>query len=128
MSAARITSGGTVFKLDGTPVHQRATEADVQEPRKLARLLTDAHKAAAEVAARHDPARVDHEDIVVDATGATQYRLHHGFGGRVRWWVVDWRSATAGPQLVYSSSSDNDTLVLVSYVAGTATIRIEEAG
>lgn len=129
MTAARIDASGKVYRLDGSILPRAAvTPADVQEPAKLARLVAEAHRAAAEANARANPRRIDHEDVAVDNTGTTKYRFEHGFGGRVRWWVVGWSGASAGPQLIEDGDTGNDTLVLVSKVAGTVTVRIEEAG
>ncbi len=69
-------------------------------------------------------------EVVVAAAGAT-VSLRHSFGGPVRWWVVYWgtpvggAAPAAGASLAMSNTSDNDTLVLRSYVAGRAIIRVE---
>ncbi len=84
-------------------------------------------RGVAELRRRWVPHRLDFEDRVFDATGTTKYRLEHRFRGRVRWWVVDWLG-TVAPVLSRHADSTSDVLVLVSYAAGTATIRIEEAG
>ena len=101
------------------------TEADVQEPPKLARLVLRLLKDVAQLKRAWTPDRVDFEDRVVDGTGVTLYRFEHGLGGRVRWWVVD---STGPHDLVRDASSDNNTLVLYSYGATTVTIRVERAG
>lgn len=127
-SAANVTSAGVVRQLDGRPEpDENITEAAVKEPRSLARLLLRLFRDVALLKRRWWPRRIDFEDKAVDATGTTAYTLPHNFGGRVRWWVVDW-SGSAGPQLAKSSDTTDRSLVLVSYVAGTATIRVEEAG
>lgn len=127
---AKISASGAVKQLDGkAQPDQIVTESDVQQPRKLARLLSDLLKDIAALKRRAYPRRIDFEDIVVDATGVTAIPMRHGFNGRVRWWPVDWRAVgTSGPQLNRGSATDANTLVLVSYAAGTVTIRVEEAG
>lgn len=135
---AKITGAGAVKPLDGkAPPDQQVTEKDVQEPPKLARLLTDVLRDLAALKRRHYPRRIDFEDQAAPGP----IRLRHGFNGRVRWWVVDWTSA--GTNLVDSggdtlsaswcdltkqSDSDANMLVLQGHVTGTATIRVEEAG
>ncbi len=105
----------------------RITTDDVDDKDKLAQLLMGMLRSLASVRRRWWPNFVDHQDRVVDGTGTTLYRFPHGVGGRVNWWPVDWVGA-AGPQLARHAKTDDNTLVLVSYVAGTMTLRIEEAG
>ena len=65
-----------------------------------------------------------------DEAGA-EVALEHGLGGRVRWWICGWRSSgTSAPVLRESTSNvpNDTTLYLQSYVAGTACIRVEQAG
>lgn len=104
---------------------------------RVARWLTQLLRDVESLKRRWAPRRIDHEDRKVDATGgdglnATKFRFAHGFGGRVRWWVTDWQGVAA-PALVLDTATsgtgtDANTLVLRSYVTGTVTIRIEEAG
>ncbi len=69
-------------------------------------------------------------EVVVSSLGAT-VELMHNYGGPVRWWVTGWMRISAsivpssGPSLVESATSTNDLLVLSSYVAGRAIIRVE---
>lgn len=130
MSAAKVTSSGAVAVLD-----QRAepdgvtTEADVKDPTKLARLLTATRATLALLRRRWAPRRIDFEDVTVGTSGLA-VRLEHGFGGRVRWWVVGLVS-TSGTDAALKEDTTNttkDTLVLFSYVAATVVIRVEEAG
>lgn len=107
---------------------ERVTPEDVQDAPKLARLLMRILKELALLRRRWWPRKVDHEDRTVDGTGTTKYRFPHGFGGRVRWWPVDWSGAASVPGLMRHADSDANTLVLVSWIAGTVTVRIEEAG
>lgn len=107
---------------------EQVTEEQVQDPRRLSRLLMSLVRDVARAKRRWWPRFVEHEDRTVDATGTTLHRFAHRLDSRVRWWPVDWTGATAGPRLVRHSSSDKDTLVLVSYTSGTLTLRIEEAG
>lgn len=107
---------------------ERITEEQLKDPSRVARILMALLKEVSTLRRRWNPRVVDHEDRSVDNTGTTLYRFPHNFGARVRWSVIDWSGATAGPRLVRSSASDSNTLVLVSYTTGVATIRIEEAG
>ena len=129
MSAAKI-NGTTVTRLDGrasAPVV--ITESDVKDAAKLARMLGDVIAAAAELSRAWAPAVVDFEDVAVSTAGAL-VTLQHNMRGRVRWWVVDWVCATNVAPILRKSTTatTSDTLVLLSYVAGTATIRVEAAG
>ncbi len=129
MSAARIDSSGAVAILDGmADPDEIITEDDVQDAKKLARYLARCLKQTAELQRRANPRRIDFEDVTVSTAGAV-VSLEHGFGGRVRWWVVGWQSAAVtAPYLVESTTATTDrTLVLRSYVAGAATIRVEAA-
>lgn len=128
--SARIDSTGRAFQLDSrADVDEQITEADAENPARVARLLTRILKDVASLKRRWIPRRIDFEDIAVDNTGTTKYRFSHRFGARVRWWAVDWQSASsAGESLRRHSDSDADTLVLVSHVSGTVSVRVEEAG
>lgn len=127
--SANIPNGGQPRQLDRqAEPDEQVTEDQVQDPPRLARLLMAILRELALLKRRFWPRRIDHEDREVDATGTTLFRFHHGFGGRVRWWVVDWDASSGAPALRKDSSSDNNTLVLVSDVEGTMTLRIEEAG
>ena len=69
-------------------------------------------------------------EVAVSTAGAT-VSLYHAFTGPVRWWVVSWGTTPQGTPpvanyaLVMDATSDQDNLVLRSYVAGRAVIRIE---
>lgn len=120
---------GPVRRLDrASEPDERVTVDDLKSPDYLARLLMRILRELADLRRRWWPKRIDVEDRDVDGTGSTKYRFPHGFGGRVRWWVVDWSGASSVAGLMRHSDSDNNTLVLVSWVAGTVTVRIEEAG
>ena len=57
----------------------------------------------------------------------------HNFSGPIRWYAVQWMATsagvapTAGVGLAQDSTSTSDILVLKSYVAGRAVVRIEQA-
>ena len=129
MSAARI-NGTTVTRLDGKaePVNV-VTEDDAKDAGKVARAIAKLQVDSAGLRRRFAPDRIDFEDVAVSTAGAT-VTLQHGLAGRVRWWVVDWVCATnVAPILRKDDTNTTDsTLVLLSYVAGTATIRVEAAG
>lgn len=127
--SAIIPANGPIRQVDlaGEPLEQ-ITPEQVTDEQRLARLLMDVLRQQADLSRRFWPQFIDFEDVAVDATGATVYRFAHGLGGRVRWWPVDWSGATAGPRLVRHANTDDNTLCLVSYTAGTLTLRVEVAG
>ncbi len=104
------------------------SEADITDVPKMARLLTRILRSIADLRRTFVPRRTDFEDRAVGS--GTYERFPHGFGGRVRWWVVD--SIGTAPILLQSSvpayRSDENTLILYSAAAPTVTIRVEEAG
>lgn len=131
MSAAIIESSGTVRPLDARAGEQiNVTADDVKDPDKLARLLQQALRENAEMRRRWAPRELYFRDQAVTATTTTKIRLTHGFGGKVNWTVVRWDGSAAGSSYGIDEHSDTDanTLVIVSSVAGTATIRVWEAG
>lgn len=105
---------------------EHLTEEDL-EPARLTRRLMAMLRDLKLLSRLWRPRVVDHWDIEVDGSGTTVYRLPHGFGVRVNWWVVD---ATAGAQagIEKDPSSDSNTLCLIATVAGTVSVRIEESG
>jgi hypothetical protein len=130
MSAARITADGHVTQLDARAgAREVLTEADVQDAAKLTRLLVRLLSDVAGLLRRANPSRIDFEDFPVSTAGAA-VQLQHNMRGRVRWWIVGWQSSgTAAPVLKEdTTATDANTLVLLSYVAGTATVRVEAAG
>lgn len=127
MSAIVDVSGVRQLDRQSQPSEQ-ITEEQAKEPARVARLLMALLQDVATLKRRWWPRAIVHRDRVVDSTGTTVYRFPHNFDGRVEWWPVDWTAATAGPRLVRHSSTDNNTLALVSYTAGTLTLRVQEAG
>ncbi len=129
--SANITSDGLIRQLDGrAEPDENITEQDVQDAPKLSKLLLRMLRDVAAMRRRWRPHRIDFEDIAVDDTGTTKYRLEHHLGGKVRWWVVDWQS-TAGAamfEVERHDDTDDNTLVFVSMAEGTMTVRVEEAG
>ncbi len=129
MSAAKITATKAVV-LDGkADAPEVVTTDDVQDPEKLARGLQRMARDLAALRRRFNPQRIDFEDVVVPAAGAS-FSLEHRFGGRVRWWVVGWQAFGSVVPLLREdkASTTSSTLVLISNAAGTATIRVENAG
>lgn len=125
-----------VFPLNG-PLRQldrraeardQLPEAEVTEPARLARKLTEYDRRIATEERRWKPMFFDFEDRTVDASGTTKYRFEHRFGGRVRYWAVEWSGGTDAPNLLKHADTDTNTLVLTSTVAGVVTLRVEKAG
>ena len=129
MSSIVVPKVGKPRKLDRAPTpDEQVTEEQAKDTPRVARVLTDLLRDVAAFKRRWAPRVVDFEDFDFDGSGTTVYRFPHGFRARVRFSVVDWTGATGGPQFVRHASTDVHTLCLVSYEAGTATIRVEEAG
>lgn len=127
--SAIFPKNGKMRQLDRRPEpDEPVTDKDVQDPKYLARLLFRMLQELARLKRRWWPKHFDYEEQEVDATGTTKHRFVHGLNQRVRWWPVEWKDATGGPQLVQHVDTDDHTLVLVSYTAGTLTLRVEEAG
>lgn len=129
-TAARVEASGKMVPLGPkAQADQTITEADVTDTSKLTKLLVKLLTDVAALRRRFAPRRIDFEDVPVSTAGAA-VNLEHGFGGRVRWWIAGWQSSgTAAPILKESTTlTTNSTLSLQSYVAGTATIRVEAAG
>lgn len=126
--SAIVDRNGRVRQLDRrTEPDEVIPPEDAVDGLKLSKLLIRILRELATLRRRWWPQRTDFEDVVLDATGTKTFRLTHGFTGRVRWYVVDWTGAAA-PAPRRDPSSDLNTLVLTSTSAGTATIRVEEAG
>lgn len=129
MTAARIESDGRVVPLDGkAEPAEVVTEEDAKDPGKVSRLLARLLKENATLRRQYTPKQIDFVDVAVSTAGAS-VSLQHTFNTRVRWWLVGWRSAgTTAPILKEDTTNTTaTTLVLLSYVAGTACIRIEAA-
>lgn len=119
---------GVLRKLDRpAEPNDQITPDNVQDPDKLSRLIMGIARDVAGLKRRFAPRHIDFEDRTVDATGTTKYRFDHGFTGRVRWWPVDWTGAAA-PALSSDPDTKEGSLVLISYVEGTVSVRVEEAG
>lgn len=126
--SANIDAAGEVKQLDGrVEADEVVTEADVQVPLKLSKLLIRVLREIATLRRRWSPRRIDFEGVDLDATGTKRFRLPHKFNGRVRYWPVEWAGA-APYNIARDPATDVNTLVLVSTSAGIATIRVEEAG
>lgn len=130
--SAVIPPNGTskIRQLDATKQpDEQVTTDQVKDPTILARLAMRILRDVADLNRRFSPPYLDFEDVVVDATGSKVFRFTHSFNARVRWWVVDWKSTIGGaPVLDKASSSDLNTLALVSSVAGTVTVRVMASG
>lgn len=126
--SAVVDVDGRVRQLDKSAEPAEQFTPDLAtDKRRLSEVVMRLLRDIATLKRRWWPEYMDFRDRAVDATGTTFYRLRHGFGGRVNFWVVRW-VGVAAPNLVYDATSDNDTLVLTSTSEGTATIRVEAAG
>lgn len=143
--SANIDASGKVTPLEkAVQPSEQITGEDAKDAVNVARAMMRILRDVAQLKRRWMPRRVDFEGLVVDTTGTKQFALRHNLGSRVRWWPVDWTSdatvtasnvatgglgsaAANGPALV-RVASDDATITLVSYAAGTVTIRVEESG
>lgn len=127
--SALVPKNGKLRQLDreAEPVEQFTNE-QTQDSARLSRALNRLLRDVAKLTRRYNEPFIEHEDVVFDATGSVTFRLPHHLGGPVRYWVTSQRGFSAAPNLNAHASSDNNTLVLTSTVAGTATVRIVRAG
>lgn len=129
MSSARIDFDGNMHALDRKVEPAEVfSEEDAKDAGKLARAVQRLLRSTTDLARIYEPQRVDFEDR--DVTSGTPLRLEHAFGGRVRWWIVDWQPTTPGDVAIFERSTDADdaTLILDVGNSGTVTVRVEEAG
>jgi hypothetical protein len=130
VSAAVVDVTGRMRQLDKPASgSDRFTAGDAADAEKLARKVQSLEDRLTGLERAFRPRWIEFEDVAVGASGA-EVRLPHGFGGRVRWEVRGWRTSST---LLWLLKEDTDAttdsvLVLLSYVAGTATIRVSEAG
>ena len=126
--------------IDGTLAKARrfvssalnVSEDEVSIPGKLAEILRQSLRRVAELEARTPPEAIEFE-VEVGTLGALT-TMRHGLNSGVRFSVVYWTKIRAGstyptaaPVLIADETSDSNNLVLRSYVAGRAVIRIEPA-
>lgn len=126
---AAVVTDASVRVLDGrgdAPVV--ITPEEVQRPDVLARLLNELRRGQAETARRWNPRVLVVEDR--DLTSGDEWRVEHGFGGRVRWWIADWQPSTPGDVPVFErdAATDANALVLDVGNSGRATLIVMEAG
>lgn len=107
-------------------------EEEVKSPSKLAEILRLLMARVSKLEAVTAPEPVEFETEVPSA-GST-VSLAHNLNSQVRFSIVFWTKVQAGaayptaaPVLIADETSTNDVLVLRSYVAGRAVVRIEPA-
>lgn len=106
---------------------EEVTDTNVRDPRWMVRFAMRVLRDLAALRRRFAPRRIDFEDRVI-GTGTYEH-FPHGFGGRVRWWVVDVQGSFAElVRLDPDTESDENTLVLYSGQATLVTVRVEEVG
>lgn len=105
-------------------------ESDVKDTTKLADLLRSVMRRVSDVEARLPPEAVEFE---VDCPATGTVSISHNFGTAVRWYVTTWTQTDnvaypeAGAELVQDATSSANTLVLRSYRAGRAVVRVEQS-
>lgn len=106
-------------------------EQDVKNPDKLSEILRKMSQRLSDVEAAVPPEAIEFEVNV--GIGGALTGIAHSFNGPVRWYVVAWIQAgtvaypVAAPALVQDATSTPKQLVLRSYVAGKAIVRVEPA-
>lgn len=124
---------GRVFQL-GNVVRQAKNPAarlrkvspdDVSRSDDAAKVINEIIDAVQALRQLTRPPYVEFEDLA--ATVGGKLTMPHNFGGRVRWYVVDWTvpSGTAAPSLRRHTDTTADILVLDSNTLGTVTVRVE---
>jgi hypothetical protein len=104
---------------------------DVTDPVKLAKVLRSTLLRLTELESRIPPESLEFE-VHTGIDGALT-TIAHNVGGPIRWWVTDWMQQDGvaypvkAPQLVQDATSTSSSLVLRSYKAGRAIVRIEPA-
>ncbi len=127
--SAIVDFNGRIRQLDrGAEPEEQVQAEDVTDPPRLARLLMRILSDVAALKRRFWPRHLDFEGCAMTDDGVTKYRFEHRFGGKARWWAVDWTSEDGGVDIVRDADSNDRTLVLRSYCTGTITLRIAEAG
>lgn len=130
-AVSRIAADGKVTQLDRSKhAGEVVTSKDVEDKEKLAKLLTDSLATQAQQDSRAYPRRTDFMDVVVDSSATTLFRFRHNFGGRVSWWIIDFvgDGVSGAPALErVPAETTNDELVLISYIDGVVSIRVEES-
>lgn len=130
--SAVVDSAGVVAQLDGRAEPDAIiTAADVQDPEKLARMVARLFRELAIEKRRWKPSRTYYRDIASTGTTASAQtkRFAHGYGGRVNWWICDWKgTGTVAPLARKTTATTSDELVLELLTTGTFTLVIEEAG
>jgi hypothetical protein len=134
-STATINADGTVttkVTLAATPHLERVTPAMVATPNQLAPLLTRIVATISTIGrcvfAMRRSQTICFEGITCGTAGS-KISIPHGLGVLARWNVARWydphgSTTTSGHSLVQDESSDTNTLVLRSYVAGCADIEV----
>lgn len=123
---------------DGTPGRVRRSTRDglsfddVANPEALTRVIRELVQKVADLEAASPREGTEFE---VEVAGAADVvRLPHGYDGNVRWIVVDWAPVVGPPATVPANvpnfyrdhvNSTSNELVLLSYEAGKAVIRVE---
>jgi len=96
MTTSKINSLGRAIPLEARRLPDRGvTEEDVQDPKRLARLLTQVVGDSADAKGRHNPRAVYFDDVSLVGDG-TEIRLTHGFGTRARWVLLGFYETTTG--------------------------------
>lgn len=130
LSTAVVPATGVLRQLDKpSSATERVAAKDVESAETLARILQELRDEVANLRRRWEPRAIVFEDIAAGTLGA-KVTLPHNFGGRVRWTLVGWQSSLTNAPVLRedTAATTSNVLVLESYTAGTATIRVEEAG
>lgn len=107
----------------------RISEDRIKDPTTLTDILRDMSVRIDAIEGRLGPEVCEYQVDVGNAGAIT--RIAHSFSCPVRYWVSYWgptpggASPTVAPRLIVDPSTTENELVLASYAAGRAIIRIE---
>jgi hypothetical protein len=116
----------------GDPVQQEnwsPDDAAKLRAEQLSRLQTSVVESTTAARANRHNQAITFERVPCGSSG-TKVVLAHRLNRPARWAVVDWQRGTPGgthgleKSAIASDVNDNNTLTLVSYVAGTASIEV----
>lgn len=104
-------------------------DADVTDPKKLSELLRQALRRISELEASKPPEAVE---VELDVAANTTYRVYHGLGTPVRYWVTSWISTDFfNPEPVFyidtTATLDDDYISLVAVNPGKVVLRFESS-
>jgi hypothetical protein len=99
-------------------------EEDVSDPRRLVEVLTT---LANRIKALEEIRPQEYIEFEKACGSSGTVTVQHNFNCPVRFYITSWKGSAAPALALNESQSTLNTLVLNSFVAGTAVIRVEKA-